>query len=172
MIWPHEPGETVLTSLPGLAILAQKGERMSAAQRMQGATSVAGGETRRVLLIEDEPNIAEAVRFVLARDGLRVDLHGRGDDALARLAEIRPDAVILDIMLPGLSGLELLARLRGHPDPALAGLPVLMLTARGLARDRAAAQQAGATRFLAKPFSNDDLRHEVAQLLSGRAGDA
>lgn len=119
-----------------------------------------------ILLIEDEPNIAEAVRFVLTRAGWRVSLHGRGDDALAQIVALRPDAIILDMMLPGASGLEVLARLRGQGGD-LAGLPVLMLTARGQPRDREAAGQAGASAFLAKPFANDDLRQAVAALLTG-----
>lgn len=120
----------------------------------------------RILLIEDEPNIAEAVRFVLGRDGCAVTIHPRGDDALEVILSVRPDAVILDMMLPGASGLEVLQALRS--DPALAALPVMMLTARGQARDREAAERAGATRFLSKPFANDDLKREVRALI-GRA---
>jgi DNA-binding response OmpR family regulator len=68
---------------------------------------------------------------------------------------LRPDVVVLDLMLPGKSGLEILTDMRA--DPALAQLPVLMLTARGQERDREAAQNAGATAFLAKPFANADV---------------
>ncbi len=122
-------------------------------------------DKRHVLLIEDEPNIAEAVRFVLTRDGWRVSLHARGDDALAAVKALRPDAVILDMMLPGASGLEVLAALRAQTGD-LALLPVLMLTARGQARDREVAAQAGASAFLSKPFANDELRRAVAALLT------
>lgn len=120
-----------------------------------------------ILLIEDEPNIAEAVRFVLSREGHRVSLCDSGDGAMARLEELAPDAVILDMMLPGMSGLEVLAVMRAQER--WAALPVLMLTARGQARDREAAARAGATRFLAKPFGNGDLREEVRALLEGGA---
>ncbi|MFB2531800.1 response regulator transcription factor [Paracoccus sp. p3-h83] len=121
-------------------------------------------EPGHILLIEDEPNIAEAVRFVLTRAGWQVSLHGRGDDAMAAITLARPDAVILDMMLPGASGLEVLAKLRAAEG--LGSLPVLMLTARGQARDREAAARAGATAFLAKPFGNDDLRAAVAALMA------
>jgi DNA-binding response OmpR family regulator len=82
-----------------------------------------------VLLIEDEPNIKEAVSFILERDGCTVHSLADGATALAAVARHTPDVVILDIMLPGQSGLEVLRRLRA--DPATAGLPVLMLTAKG-----------------------------------------
>jgi DNA-binding response OmpR family regulator len=117
---------------------------------------------RHVLLIEDEANIAEAIRFILSRDGWSVDLHGNGADALERLRTTRPDVVILDLMLPGRSGLEILADLRADPD--LRDVPVLMLTARGQDRDREAASKAGATRFIAKPFANADVLACVREL--------
>ena len=134
-----------------------------------GATGGAGPDTkgqstgqtisqiigRNLLLIEDEANIAEAIRFILSRDGWDVRLHADGADAMAKLRALRPDVVILDLMLPGRSGLEILAEMRADPD--LAQTPVLMLTARGQERDREAAARAGATRFLAKPFANADL---------------
>lgn len=120
-------------------------------------------EARHVLLIEDEANIAEAIRFVLMRDGWRVTTHGDGHDAMARVREARPDLVILDVMLPGQSGFDILAALRA--DPATADLPVLMLTAKGQARDREAAARAGASRFMTKPFSNAEMLAEVRALV-------
>lgn len=120
-------------------------------------------EARHVLLIEDEANIAEAIRFVLMRDGWRVTTHGDGHDALARVRAARPDLVILDVMLPGQSGFDILTALRA--DPATADLPVLMLTAKGQARDREAAARAGASRFMTKPFSNAEMLAEVRALV-------
>lgn len=119
--------------------------------------------TRHVLLIEDEPNIAEAIRFILSRDGWRVSHLADGSDALARLRDLRPDLVILDHMLPGLSGLEILTALRA--DPATVALPVMMLTARGQPRDREAAARAGADRFMTKPFSNAEILAEVRAMM-------
>ena len=118
---------------------------------------------RHVLLIEDEANIAEAIRFVLMRDGWRVTTHGDGHDALARVQAARPDLVILDVMLPGQSGFDILSALRA--DPATMDLPVLMLTAKGQARDREAAARAGASRFMTKPFSNAEMLAEVRALV-------
>jgi DNA-binding response OmpR family regulator len=109
----------------------------------------------RVLLIEDEPNIAEALRFILQRDGWEVGVHADGASALAEVMRQPPDVVILDLMLPGASGLDILTGIRA--DPATATLPVLMLTAKGQDRDRAAAEAAGVTRFMTKPFANADI---------------
>lgn len=126
---------------------------------------------KQVLLVEDEPNIAEAIRFILTRAGWNVTVEASGAAALARIAVLRPTAVILDLMLPGCSGLEILAQLRA--DAELGRTPVLMLTARGQVRDREAAAAAGASAFLAKPFANADvlsaLEAIAAPVLAGPA---
>lgn len=115
-----------------------------------------------VLLIEDEPNIAEAIRFILSRDGWQVSVQNDGAQAVAALGQLAPDLVILDLMLPGLSGLEVLAAIRANPDTAT--LPVLMLTAKGQGRDREAAERAGVNRFMTKPFANADIVVAVREL--------
>lgn len=125
---------------------------------------------KQVLLVEDEENIAEAIRFILSRDGWQVVHLAEGRGAALKAAELMPDVVILDHMLPGASGLEILADLRARP--ATAHLPVLMLTAKGQPRDREAAERAGADRFLAKPFANADILAEVRALAAGEAGAA
>jgi DNA-binding response OmpR family regulator len=119
-----------------------------------------------VLLIEDEPNIAEAIRFLLSRDGLRVSHVGDGAAALALMQQDPPDLVVLDHMLPGMSGLEVLTALRS--DPANRDLPVMMLTARG--RDREMAERAGADRFVTKPFSNTEIMAEIREMLGRGRG--
>lgn len=120
-----------------------------------------------VLLIEDEPNIAEAIGFILTRDGWRVTHLAAGDTALATAQRLQPALVILDHMLPGLSGLDILTALRGNAMTA--DLPVLMLTAKGLPRDRDQAERAGVSRFMTKPFSNAEILAEVRSLAAGRA---
>ena len=118
---------------------------------------------RRVLLIEDEANIAEAIRFLLTRDGFEVSVHGEGLAAMEMVAALSPDLVILDVMLPGRSGLEILTELRS--EAATATLPVIMLTAKGQGHDRAAATKAGVNVFMTKPFANADIRAAVRDLL-------
>ncbi len=119
--------------------------------------------SRKVLLIEDEPNIIEAIRFLLSRDGWSVHTHANGADAVAEVARIAPDLLVLDMMLPGRSGMDILRDLRA--DPTTEGLPVLMLTARGQSRDREMAEKAGVSRFMTKPFSNTEMLSAVRELI-------
>ena len=118
--------------------------------------------TRHVLVIEDEPNILEAMRFILTRDGWSVATHSDGSDAVEVVQAERPDVLVLDVMLPGRSGYDILRELRA--DPETAELPVLMLTARGQSRDRDMAAEAGASRFMAKPFSNAEVLESIRAL--------
>lgn len=118
--------------------------------------------SRNVLLIEDEPNIIEAIRFILTRDGWQVHTHSDGTDAVDVIRENRPDLLILDVMLPGKSGMDILRETREIED--LSGLPVLMLTARGQSRDRDMAEKAGVSRFMTKPFSNAEVLAAVRDL--------
>lgn len=115
-----------------------------------------------ILMIEDEVNIAEAVRFILTREGWGVALHADGAGAIQSIRNHRPRLLILDLMLPNRSGSEILAELRQDDDAALAAMPVLMLTARGQVGD--AVGQADAVLF--KPFDNDDLRAQVRRMLA------
>ena len=119
---------------------------------------------RKVLLIEDEPNIIEAIRFLLSREGWQVSTHSKGSDAVDAVCAARPDIVILDMMLPGKSGMDVLRDLRAHPD--FDALPVLMLTARGQSHDRDMAEKAGVSRFMTKPFSNTEVLSAVRDLLA------
>ncbi|CAG0908224.1 unnamed protein product [Cyprideis torosa] len=118
--------------------------------------------TGHVLLIEDEPNIIEAIRFVLSREGWRVDTHSNGETAVDAVHAAGPDVVILDVMLPGRSGYDILRDLRA--DPATEALPVLMLTARGQTKDREMAERAGASRYMTKPFSNSEVLEAMRAL--------
>ncbi|WP_172296796.1 response regulator transcription factor [Pseudoruegeria sp. HB172150] len=119
---------------------------------------------KRVLLIEDEPNIIQAISFILSRDGWAVDTHADGRTAMDEIARRAPDLVILDVMLPNRSGFDILADLRA--DPAMQALPVLMLTARGQTRDREMAERMGASRFMTKPFANAEVLEAVRELVA------
>jgi DNA-binding response OmpR family regulator len=118
-----------------------------------------------ILLIEDEPNIAEAIRFLLGRDGWQVTVLTTGQGAIAEIARLSPQLVILDLMLPVRSGLQILTDIRA--DPATQDLPVLMLTAKGQERDREAALAAGVSNFMTKPFDNREMRAAVRALMGG-----
>ena len=117
---------------------------------------------KHVLLVEDEENITEAIRFLLTRDGWHVEAHADGGTAMQRIRERSPDLIILDIMLPGKNGLDILRELRA--EQMFTNLPVLMLTARGQEQDRDLAEQAGASMFMTKPFSNSEVLDAVRTL--------
>ena len=116
----------------------------------------------RILVVEDEPNIVESLRFILDRADFAVDVAADGAEALRRLHAQEFDAVILDIMLPGLNGFDVLKAVRA--DRRLADLPVIVLTAKGQANDRKNAEAIGASAFITKPFSNLDVVERVREL--------
>jgi len=124
---------------------------------------VTDGPTR-VLVVEDDPTVAEVVARYLEREGFVVESVGDGKQALARADERLPDLVVLDIMLPGLDGLEVCRRLR-----SLAPIPVVMLTARGSEEDRVLGLELGADDYVSKPFSPRELTARVKAVLR-RAG--
>ena len=117
---------------------------------------------QRVLIVEDEPNIVESLRFILTRAGFEVDTISDGTEALRRLRVGRFSAMVLDIMLPGMNGFDVLRAMRG--DPALAALPVIVLTAKGQVHDRRTAEEIGASAFITKPFSNTEVVDRVREL--------
>lgn len=121
-----------------------------------------------VLIVEDEPPQAELLRYNLERDGFRTALAGDGEEALLLAEEEEPDLVILDWMLPLLSGIEVCRRLRRKSSSAK--LPIIMLTARGVESDRIRGLDSGADDYLVKPFSPNELLARVRAVL--RRSDA
>ncbi|TDT78087.1 response regulator receiver domain-containing protein [Litoreibacter halocynthiae] len=123
--------------------------------------------SKTVLLVEDEPNIIEAISFLLERDGWTVRIHSQGDDAVDAVLRVAPDVLVLDVMLPGRSGFDILRDLRSNA--ATKGLPILMLTARGQTKDRELAESYGVSHFMTKPFSNDEMLGKVRDLYTASA---
>jgi two-component system phosphate regulon response regulator PhoB len=121
-------------------------------------------ERPTVLVCDDEPVLRMLVRATLDRGQYTVVEAGDGDEALAHTRRHRPDLILLDMMMPGRSGSEVLRELRA--DPATASTPVIMLTARAQASDREAMNLAGATHYLTKPFSPVGLAALVEQVLA------
>ncbi|MEM9580215.1 MAG: response regulator [Pseudomonadota bacterium] len=115
-----------------------------------------------VLIIEDEPNIIEAISFLLSRDGWTVSTHSNGHDAVQVVQRKTPDVLVLDVMLPGRSGYDILSELRSTDEAK--NLPVLMLTARGQQKDRDLAMRLGVTRFMTKPFSNAEILSALKEM--------
>lgn len=117
----------------------------------------------RILIVEDEEPLTLLLRYNLEAEGYAVDTAARGDDAELLLREGMPDLVLLDWMLPGLSGIELCRRLRQRPDTQR--LPVIMLTARGEESERVRGLATGADDYIVKPFSVPELLARVRALL-------
>jgi len=114
-----------------------------------------------VLVVDDDPTISDVVRRYLEQDGFRVRLAADGVAALAAVAADRPDLVVLDLMMPGLDGLEVCRRLRSR----LPGLPVVMLTALGEEADRVIGLEMGADDYVTKPFSPRELVLRIRSVL-------
>jgi two-component system phosphate regulon response regulator PhoB len=116
-----------------------------------------------ILIVEDEEPLTTLLRYNLEAEGYEVDTVGRGDDADTRLKETAPDLVVLDWMLPGLSGIELCRRLRARPQTK--SLPIIMLTARGEESERVRGLATGADDYIVKPFSVPELLARIRALL-------
>lgn len=117
----------------------------------------------RVLVVEDEPDIAALIAYQLTREGFRVETASTGDQALTAVGREIPDLLVLDRMLPGLSGDEVLRSLR--QETATQALPVLMLTAKREQEDRIQGLELGADDYLTKPFSPRELVLRVQSIL-------
>ncbi|WNO69407.1 response regulator transcription factor [Streptomyces sp. AM2-3-1] len=121
----------------------------------------------RVLVVDDDDAVRRSLAHALMRDGYQVTVASDGASALDELGRARPDAVVLDILMPEPNGLEVCRRLRSRGD----GTPILMLTARDLVSDRVAGLDAGADDYLVKPFALEELRARLRALLR-RSGAA
>ncbi|MDT9600680.1 response regulator transcription factor [Sphingosinicella rhizophila] len=119
---------------------------------------------QRILVCDDDPLLVELVEFRLSSKGYAVDVARDGAETLARLSESRPDAVVLDAMMPIMDGYEVLRRMR--EQDALAEIPVIMLTARKQERDIVGALELGASDFMVKPFMPEELVARLARLLA------
>ncbi len=122
------------------------------------------------LIVEDEPYIAESLTFLLERAGLAAEVAGDGIAALDAVRVRRPAVVILDVMLPDGSGLEVLKAVR--TDPGLGSVRILVLTARGRENDRRTALALGADAYITKPFSNRDVVNQACALAGVTPEDA
>src|SRR6187399_3728365 len=117
----------------------------------------------RIMVVEDEEALTTLLRYNLEAEGYDVETVARGDEADTRLREASPDLVVLNWMLPGLSGIELCRRLRARPETK--ALPIIMLTARGEESERVRGLATGADDYIVKPFSVPELIARIRALL-------
>lgn len=120
---------------------------------------------RRILIVDDEPNIVLSLEFLMKKAGHVVESVTDGATALERLDGPPPDLVILDVMLPGIDGFELLRRMRARPE--WRDVRVILLTARGRESEREHGLALGADLYVTKPFSTRELMRRVNELLDG-----
>ena len=149
--------------------MTQQGTSGSA--RSTGAAGASGtpgsGETRlKLLVVDDEQSIVDFIRLGMRYEGFQVEQAGDGYIALDLAQRLRPDVIILDVMLPTMDGLEVCRRLR--QNEATADIPILMLTAKDEVRDRVTGLESGADDYLTKPFSFEELLARVRALLRRR----
>ena len=119
--------------------------------------------SKTVLIADDEPNIVISLEFLMKREGHTVSIARDGPAALAAIRTARPDLVLLDVMMPGMSGFEVCQAVRA--DEALAGVKILMLSAKGRDTDLAKGSALGADAYMTKPFSTRELADKVRDLL-------
>jgi DNA-binding response OmpR family regulator len=119
----------------------------------------------RVLVVDDDAFIRRPLELILREEGFDPRVAVDGDDCMSKLADERPDLIILDVMMPGRDGFEICRTLK--TDPRLCGIPIILLSARGREHDRKRGLSLGAADFITKPYSPTELLHRVRQLLSG-----
>jgi DNA-binding response OmpR family regulator len=118
---------------------------------------------KTILVVDDEPDALELIEFNLRKNGYEVTTSGDGEEAMHKARALRPALIVLDVMLPGLSGLEICKLLKR--EPATAGIPIIMVTAKAAEIDRLLGLELGADDYLTKPFSTRELVLRVRSLL-------
>jgi DNA-binding response OmpR family regulator len=123
--------------------------------------------TKKVLIVDDEPNIVAALEFLLQKQGYAVKVADNGDEALAELDAFNPDLVLLDVMMPKVSGYEVCQRMRAQPK--WRHIKIVMLSAKGREVEVSKGMSLGADLYVTKPFSSTELVATIGNLISGAA---
>jgi DNA-binding response OmpR family regulator len=141
-------------------------DRAEAAAVVEEKAQAVAAARARVLLVEDEADIRELIRYSLAQAGLEVEEASDGAEALEKLHAFAPDLIVLDLMLPGMPGLEICRRLRSRAETAR--LPIMVVSAKSSASEKALGLAMGADDYVTKPFSTRDLLMRAIALLPQR----
>jgi two-component system, OmpR family, alkaline phosphatase synthesis response regulator PhoP len=123
--------------------------------------------SKRILIVDDEPNIVAALEFLLQKNGYAVKVAANGEDALAQLDAFKPDLVLLDVMMPKVSGYEVCQRMRAQPQ--WRHMKIVMLSAKGREVEVSKGMSVGADLYVTKPFSSIELVATIGKLVSGAA---
>ena len=119
---------------------------------------------KRILVVDDEPDVTELVKYKLEQEGYTCDIINDPLDFISKARTIKPDLILLDIMMPELNGLQLCKIIRS--DPQMQSTPIIFLTARGEAEDRVKGLETGADDYVAKPFNTKELILRVGKVIS------
>ncbi len=119
-----------------------------------------------ILIVEDDKNILISLEFLIEQDGYRAEVARTGEEALAKLGELKPDLVLLDVMLPDIDGFEIARRVRDDRD--LEATKIIFLTAKGRAAEKQKGRELGADLYVTKPFSPRDLMRQIEEVLNSR----
>lgn len=121
--------------------------------------------TKKILIVDDEPNIVTALEFLLEKRGYAVEVAANGEEALAQVEAFKPDLVLLDVMMPKVSGYDVCQRMRA--EPRWQGMKIIMLSAKGREVEVSKGMSLGADLYVTKPFSSVELVATIDKLLSG-----
>lgn len=125
--------------------------------------TVASERAKKILIVDDEPNIVLALKYLLQDEGYDTCECYDGDSALQQARQWQPDLVLLDVMMPGMDGLMVAKQIRENEN--MDHVPIIFLTAKGTSRDKLEGYEAGAELYLVKPFDNENIISKVAELL-------
>ncbi len=120
---------------------------------------------KRILIVDDEPNIVVSLEFLMRQRGFDVKVASNGEDALAAVGAYRPDLILLDVMMPRMSGYDLCQKVRENPE--WQGIRIIMLSAKGRDIEVSKGIAVGADAYVTKPFSTKDLMAKVERMLGG-----
>lgn len=118
---------------------------------------------KKVLIVDDEPNIVKAIECILMDENVEVFTAFDGESGLAKVLDVKPDVLVLDVMMPGLDGYSLAKKIR--QNDLLEKIKILFLTAKGTAQDKMSGYDSGAEIYMVKPFDNDVLLDKIRELL-------
>jgi len=121
------------------------------------------GNGKKILIVDDEPHVIRSLTFVLSKEGYEVSSAENGEDALAKIRQLKPNLVFLDVMMPKKNGYEVCQEIK--KDSSMRDIHVIMLTAKGQETDREQGMGAGADEFMTKPFSPIGVLDKVRELL-------
>jgi len=116
----------------------------------------------KVLIVDDEPHIVTAIQFLINKEGFETSTAYNGASALSVVQSFRPDVVVLDVMMPGMSGFEVARQIRSNSD--LGNTQIVFLTAKGTTKDKMQGYSTGGDFYMTKPFDNDELVSVVLEL--------